>query len=369
MIRRFSVENFRGFAKELTFDLSAGSYGFNTEIVYKNIVKNAIIYGRNGSGKSTLGVALFDIVRTLTDKKKMLDTYIIPYTNLTNASSVAVFKYEFEFGDSLVSYECKKLGPDALLYERLDVNCEKKIEYDHNNPDGYFLDSRFAGDLMIENLKGEISVLKYIKSRTPSNKVPVLDQLMDFVERMLWYRCLSNGNDYAGFKTGNAVLAKAIKELGLVKELEAFFAHFGLAYKLGFDENDAEENLLCYFPDGRSARFFSIASTGTKALLLLFYWTKVAFERASFVFIDEFDAFFHCGLSEEIVKVLNTHVGFQTVVTTHNVALLNNRITRPDCSFIIGNNRIASLANRTDRVLREAHNLEKMYLSGAFADA
>ena len=43
-------------------------------------------------------------------------------------------------------------------------------------------------------------------------------------------------------------------------------------------------------------------------------------------------------------------------------------LLRPDCSFIIDDGRIANLANRTDRVLREAHNLEKMYLNGAFAD-
>lgn len=368
MIKRFSVENFRGFAGMLTFDLSAGSYEFNPGIVYSNIVKNAIIYGRNGSGKSSLGVALFDIVRTLTDKMKMLDTYLLPYTNLMNTSSVATFKYEFVFGNNDVMYECKKLGPDALLFERLEVNGEKKIEYDHNNPADYFLAPGYADDLMVENLKGEVSILKYIKSRTPSNKIPVIDHLLDFVDRMLWYRCLSNGNDYAGFKTGNAGIEKTIKDLGLVRELELFLKRFGIPYKLGFDENDSEEKLLCYFPDGRTARFYSIASTGTKALVLLFYWSKVAFERASFVFIDEFDAFFHYSLSEEIVKLLNARVGFQTVLTTHNVALLNNEFTRPDCSFIIDDGRIANLANRTDRVLREAHNLEKMYLNGAFAD-
>lgn len=366
MIKKFSVENFRGFSTKLVFDLAAGSYGFNNGTVYNGIVKNATIFGINGSGKSSLGVALFDIVRILTDKERMSDDYILPYTNLNNNSAVASFEYEFVFGTDNVKYSYKKLGPDAILSEVLEVNGVKKVEYHHNNSTDYYIAPDCGEGIIVDTLKGEVSILKYIKSRTPSNKIPIIDKIIDYANRMLWYRSLSNGNNYAGFKNGTAGIAKTIKEKGLERELEEFLGKFGLHFKLGFDPNDAEPNLLCYFPDGRTADFYSIASTGTKTLLLLFFWSKVAFKEASFVFVDEFDAFFHYSLSEDVVKMFNEIKTFQTVLTTHNVALLDNSLTRPDCSYIIGNNEIRKLSECTDRVLREAHNLEKMYVNGAF---
>ena len=75
MIRRFEVENFKGFKDKLVFDLTAGKYGFNQNIVVNGIVNKAIVYGKNGVGKSTLGIAMFDIVRHLTDKERMNAMY------------------------------------------------------------------------------------------------------------------------------------------------------------------------------------------------------------------------------------------------------------------------------------------------------
>ena len=47
---------------------------------------------------------------------------------------------------------------------------------------------------------------------------------------------------------------------------------------------------------------------------------------------------------------------------------MQNKLTRPDCCYIMTHNRIASLFNSTDKEIREAHNLEKMYVNGAFVD-
>lgn len=46
-----------------------------------------------------------------------------------------------------------------------------------------------------------------------------------------------------------------------------------------------------------------IASTGTRSLALFYYW-YIRMEQASFVFIDEFDAFYHFELSESVQKRL-----------------------------------------------------------------
>ena len=68
MLKSFTVSNFRAFNNSVTIDFSAtGNYSFNTEAIKDGVVKTALIYGRNASGKSSLGLALFDIVATLTD--------------------------------------------------------------------------------------------------------------------------------------------------------------------------------------------------------------------------------------------------------------------------------------------------------------
>ena len=58
--------------------------------------------------------------------------------------------------------------------------------------------------------------------------------------------------------------------------------------------------------------------------------------------------------------------GFQKILTSHNTNLLSNRIMRPDCYFILTQDKLTSLANATERELREGHNLEKLYMSGEF---
>jgi hypothetical protein len=57
-------------------------------------------------------------------------------------------------------------------------------------------------------------------------------------------------------------------------------------------------------------------------------------EKASFVFIDEFDAFYHYELSESVQKRLRRIPGVQIFTTTHNTDLMSNDLLRPDCYFL-----------------------------------
>lgn len=89
-------------------------------------------------------------------------------------------------------------------------------------------------------------------------------------------------------------------------------------------------------------------------------------EKASFVFIDEFDAFYHYELSEAVQKRLRGMTGVQIFTTTHNTDLMNNDLLRPDCYFLLENNGIKAISELTEKELRQAHNLQKMYKAGAF---
>ena len=83
------------------------------------------------------------------------------------------------------------------------------------------------------------------------------------------------------------------------------------------------------------------------------------------MFIDEFDAFYHHELSRLIVEELKK-LDIQFILTTHNTSIMTNVLLRPDCYFVMNKNEIKSLSKSTDKELREAHNLEKMYKAGSF---
>ena len=88
--------------------------------------------------------------------------------------------------------------------------------------------------------------------------------------------------------------------------------------------------------------------------------------ESSLVYLDEFDAFYHYALSENILRYLIKNFDGQALLTTHNINLLTNKIIRPDCSFIVNNGKIKSLSDSTRRELREGNNLERLYVSGEF---
>jgi AAA15 family ATPase/GTPase len=115
--------------------------------------------------------------------------------------------------------------------------------------------------------------------------------------------------------------------------------------------------------------FFDNCSTGMKSLSVLFYWLQNAIfneNPPSFIFIDEFDAFYHQHLSEYVVNVIKKINNCQFILTTHDTGVMSNDIMRPDCLFLMHKDKVESLSSLTDKELRFAHNIEKMYRSGAF---
>ena len=370
MLKHFEVENFRGFQYKLEFNLKAGRYDFNQEVESNGLVKNAIIYGPNGCGKSALGLALFDIILHLTDKKPFEPSQLLPYPNLNRSDEKTSFKYVFLLDGDEIIYEYTKNNPINLLWEKLTLNNECLLECDYIKK-MQFIKSGLAGNLNTELIDNKLSLIKYIYRNTPTNTVPTITKLVNFCENMLWYRSLSEGNEFAGHEATALLLDDMLQRNGSLKAFKEFLKPFGLEYNLGFEIVNNQSILYAYFNNGQKAPFLSIASTGTKALYLFYCWNVFAFSNTSLLFIDEFDAFLHYEASETIIKFLNKQKHFQTILTTHNTSLLSNELSRPDCSFIMSTTtenvtQIKNLANSTDREIRKVHNLEKMYRSGAF---
>lgn len=366
MLKKFSVENFKGFRDKITFDIgSPSNYNFNSEIIENGCVTKGIIYGINSSGKSNLGLAIFDVITHLTEKEKLLPSYDF-YLNMSGRKAFAEFEYTFVFDDHELVYRYSKNDVNTLKNESLSIDGKELIFYDFPGHDGFtLLEGSESLNASIKN-ESPISRVKYVNSNSilvDNEQNRIFKKFMDFVNRMLLFYSLDS-RGYEGFMNGNESLAEGIVNSGKVQDFQAFLKESGIEYDLYGCEVDGRKAIYCHF-DHMDADFFKIASTGTRSLALFYYW-YIRMQNASFVFIDEFDAFYHFELSETVQEHLKQIPGVQIFTTTHNTDLMSNNLLRPDSYFLLSNNSIKAISELTDKELRQAHNLQKMYKAGAF---
>lgn len=366
MLIKFAVKNYRGFADKIEWDLShPSSYLFNQSAIKNGIVKNGIIYGPNGSGKSNFGLAIFDIANHLSHKWKKPD-YYLNYASAYDYQSPVEFEYTFKFDDDVLNYNYSKVSRDLkgeLVAEQLLLNGQELL---YKSGSELRIAKEFAlTKTAINSVKdsaNNLSVVNYLLGTAPLPKNHALIKLRDFVENMLFFRSLDN-REFIGLKEGGSNIEEYIIKNNLTEDFAAFLKETSHQdYK--FATPAQGENVLYCVIGGVRLPFVWVASTGTLNLELQFYWLN-EMGNAPFVFIDEFDAFYHHELSYTICKRLFSGKN-QLFLTTHDTFLLTNDLLRPDSFFILKDNRINAICDLTDKELREGHNLEKLYRGGTF---
>lgn len=366
MLTGFSVRNYRGFDTRIDWDLShPSSYAFNQDAIKDGIVKNGIIYGQNGSGKSNFGLAIFDIANHLSHKWKKPD-YYLNYASAYGYGQPVEFEYTFKFDSDTVRYGYSKVARELkgeIVKEWLLLN-ERELLYRDNET--IRLNRQFAlSDAAISNLRdsaNNISIVNYLLSVVPFPSGHALLRLRDFVENMLFFRSLDN-REFIGLKEGGSNIEEYIMGNNLADDFSEFLREVS-GQDFTFSTPLQGENMLYAVINGVRIPFLLVASTGTMNLELQYFWMK-EMVNASFVFIDEFDAFYHHELSYALCRRLFKG-GSQLFMTTHDTFLLSNDLLRPDCFFILNGNRIDAICNLTDKELRFGHNLEKLYRGGTF---
>ena len=369
MLTSFTVRNFKSFNEEFVFDLSdTNGYTFNKDSVVDGIVENAIVYGRNGVGKSNLGLAVFDIIEHLTDSEHGDSEYSY-YLNALNNDKFATFKYDFIISDYKINYLYKKNENRILIYEKLTINDTLIAEIDREVSNKATINLKGTESLNKDIKNLNLSLLKYIKNNSVLDDTDDFNKIflcfLKFIDGMLFFRSL-DGNSYLGIETGSKNIQEDIIERGNVKDFESFLNEAGIECKLKVVK-ESEKNILAFDFDGKTISFFKIASQGTRALTLFYFWMQRLKEesKVTFLFIDEFDAFYHHELSQLIVEELKK-IDIQFILTTHNTTIMTNDLLRPDCYFIMTKDKIKSLSKSTEKELRQAHNLEKMYKANSF---
>lgn len=375
MLENFSVTNFRNFKDKITLNLKAANYNFNTDIVKDNKILNfAMIYGYNACGKSNLMLAIFDIIYSLTDlnhKERGFEKNT-NYQNIYKKDKLVEFEYKFNFDDNIVLYNYKKKNIDEIVFEELIINDKKYICFDQSKTPSFnhqFSEVQsFKPDF--KNIK--ISAVKYFFSNTQLDKNNIDSKtfcdFIDFINHMLLFWSLQV-RSYIGYTTGTSEIFEEIIKNNWVDDYNKFINENGINRKITVKKLP-EGKKMAYYEFGEK-NYLPIAgnmSNGESSLLLFFYWLETCKSKnhPSFLCIDEFDAFYHIYLSKKLISTLKQMQNIQIIITSHNPNLISNEILRPDAYFLIENNKIDSLNNLTDKEIRQAHNLERMFKAGTF---
>ena len=162
-----------------------------------------------------------------------------------------------------------------------------------------------------------------------------------------------------------------------MREFERFLQKYGVDERLDVVDGP-DGNPTLYFKDKRLIPFSQACSSGTLMLLLLFccFFVRGAERDASFLYIDDFDAYLHFEATEQLVSYFGSVAECQTICTTHSTSLVKNQIMRPDCVFAIrlrdaeegdpGETFITSLVDSTNREIRLINNVEHLLRNGEF---
>jgi AAA15 family ATPase/GTPase len=364
------VRTFKGFRDWIDIDLSdIKNYEFNPDCIRNGVVNKAIIYGYNGVGKSNLGLAMFDIVSNLTDKERGVQKYQ-NYINADNGQDVAEFLYVFKFDNDYVEYQYGKKDIETIVYEKLSINNMDIVSYDKRDESDVKIAFDGAENLNYNIKQLKISLLKYIKANTnliETKESSLFDRLFAFVDNMLLF-WQSDDRGYIGYKNGSSKLIKDIVEHDNFDNFKKFLESAGLESNIYYEKNNIDTYSILYKFGKRDVDFWQASSTGTHSLVLFYYWLqhlKSEGPRPCFLFIDEFDAFYHQELSKFVVNELKQN-SCQVVLTTHNTGIMTNDILRPDCYYLMYKDRIKSIASLTEKELRFGNNIEKMYRAGSF---
>lgn len=310
--------------------------------------------------------------------RRYLDTGI--FLNADSIEGAASFSYEFKFDKNEAVYRYTRLSNQELKEEVLRIDGKTIFTCDFVNHEFDFKNLAYINaetasiDRYLQSvdfMDGEelqepkLPFLRWLISNVALNSDSILLKLANYVRRMLM---MTAGNGMLRMpRRMNEGFYDLLEDSNRLKDLEDFLNEMGINCRLLLKKlPDGQREL--YFGHEKLVPFYETASSGTLALMDLYRRLIPKSLDPSFIYLDEFDAFYHYEMAEKVIRFFKgRYPKCQIIMTSHNTNLMTNRLMRPDCLFILSRaGTLTALCNATKRELREGHNLEKMYISGEF---
>ena len=366
MLIRFWVSNYRCFRDKAELDFTdKKNYWFGKECVRGDFLEKIVMLGNNGSGKTSFGYAILDIIGTVTGFSKDIgqndpDCFINGYGD----SDRATFHYEFYHRGMVIEYEYTKTSPDAIVRERLAVNCSTVFDYDLSDPDAslFRLESVGADRLDVSRINGSVSLVRMMSDVCRFDADSPVRVVADFAKHSVYYRAMWKLDEHIGVIDDEDDIEKYVVENNLVGDLTEFLrdrCHIDLSLACSGDR-------LVVRTSGKDLPFFSTVSRGTVLLCRLYCWNRRSSGMDALMFFDDFDDLFDYRTAEEVMTHIIRSSVAQCIFVTHNVGLISSDSLRPDCCFLIRDGGLRSLSSLTDKNIRRGNNLEKMMRDGQF---
>ncbi len=380
MLKKFTLRNYKNFKDEIYIDFNnIAGYQFSTDCINNGIISKMLIYGRNATGKTNLGKALMDIYVIMFGGRIYMDTGV--FLNADSKADSATFSYEFEFENNMLKYEYSRFFNQELKNEKLIIDGKTIFMCNFERAEFYFdnLDYINAETAIIERYLQSVDIeddteeiqepklpfLRWLTSNVALNSDSILIKLSNYVRSMTM---ITAGNMMLRLSRRiNEGFFETLEDSDRLKDLEDFLNEMGIECRLVLKKlPDGQREL--YFLHEKLVPFYETASSGTLVLVDLYRRFISRSWAPSFIYLDEFDAFYHYEMAEKVINYFKKKYSkCQIIMTSHNTNLMTNRLMRPDCLFILSRSgTLTALCNATPRELREGHNLEKMYISGEF---
>lgn len=378
MLKRFEVENYKNFKEKICIDFDkVGKYQFNNECISNSLISKMIIFGRNSTGKTNLGDAIADINTVLfSNINNLHDGYIL---NADSNKTFASFNYVFMFDNDEIQYEYRKNAHNDLTYEKMTINNKMYFECQYQKKALEFSKQLIKSskqalvkyqNFIVNNLNYDkesvgLSFFRFLLNNTVVENNSLLRKIENYVLNMA---ILKNHDFIETSKTEIRHFYELLEKKDELIQFEKFLRIMGVECNITLERLPNNEKELYFKYNNQLIPFFSNASSGTLSLTYIYFHFALYHLKKTFIFLDEFDAFFHYEMAEKLVKYLQIEYrNTQIIFTSHNTNLLTNKLLRPDCLFILSRNgQLTALCDATQRELREGHNLEKMYISGEF---